>query len=146
MFLVFDWWLDVFWLKSHRNATYCIDFNIVIRIFNTPVSAKIAQGQRKWRAVLSLTVILTSHLSNITYFRQQQQQNKPINIMKFYLPTLNHLVIQLAKLQIYTLNLTTTFWHCKKNPITFEQECTSEWSWIWLSTKVRLIVEVWRYD
>ena len=35
------------------------------------------------------------------------------NIMKFYLPTLKHLVIQLAKLQIYTLNLTTTSWHCK---------------------------------
>ena len=52
MFLVFDWWLDVNWLKSHRNATYCIDFSIVIRILNTPVSAKIAQGQRKWRAVL----------------------------------------------------------------------------------------------
>ena len=34
--------------------------------------------------------------------------------MKFYLPTLKHLVIQLAKLQVYTLNLTTTFWHCKK--------------------------------
>ena len=30
---------------------------------------------------LSLTVILTSHFSNITYFRQQQQQNKPI---KYY--------------------------------------------------------------
>ena len=44
--------------------------------------------------------------------------------MKFYLPTLKHLVIQLAKLQIYTVNLTTTFWHRKKNPITFEQECT----------------------
>ena len=34
--------------------------------------------------------------------------------MQFYLPTLKHLVIQLTKLQIYTLNLTTTFWHCKK--------------------------------
>ena len=35
---------------------------------------------------LSLTIILTSHFSNITYFRQQQQQNKP---MKYYeiLPT-----------------------------------------------------------
>ena len=35
---------------------------------------------------LSLTVILTSHFSNITYFKQQQQQNKP---MKYYeiLPT-----------------------------------------------------------
>ena len=35
---------------------------------------------------LSLTAILTSHFSNITYFRQQQQQNKP---MKYYeiLPT-----------------------------------------------------------
>ena len=52
MLLVFDWWLDVIWLKSHRNATYCIDFNIVIRILNTPVSAKMAQGQRKWRAVV----------------------------------------------------------------------------------------------
>ena len=36
------------------------------------------------------------------------------NIMKFYLHTLKHLVIQLVKLQIYTLNLTATFWHCKK--------------------------------
>ena len=54
MFLVFDWWLDIIWLKSHRNATYCIDFNIVIRILNTPVSAKMAQGQRKWRAVLEI--------------------------------------------------------------------------------------------
>ena len=26
--------------------------NVVIRILNTPVSAKMAQGQRKWRAVL----------------------------------------------------------------------------------------------
>ena len=35
---------------------------------------------------LSLTVILTSHFSNISYFRQQQQQNK---LMKYYeiLPT-----------------------------------------------------------
>ena len=37
--------------------------------------------------------------------------------MKFYLPTLKHLVMQLAKLQIYTLNLTTTFWHCKKTTL-----------------------------
>ena len=51
MFLVFDWWLDVIWLKSHWNATNCIDFNIVIRILNTPVSAKMAQGQRKWHVV-----------------------------------------------------------------------------------------------
>ena len=51
-FLVFDWWLDVIWLKSHRNATYCINFNIVIRILNTPMSAKMAQGQRKRRAVI----------------------------------------------------------------------------------------------
>ena len=44
--------------------------------------------------------------------------------MKFYLPTLKHLVIQLAKLQVYTLNLTTNFDIAKKNTITFEQECT----------------------
>ena len=48
--------IDVIWLKSHRNATYCIDFNIVIRILNTPVSAKMAQGQRKWRAVISVNI------------------------------------------------------------------------------------------
>ena len=29
LFLVFDWWLDVIWLKSHRNATYGIDFNFL---------------------------------------------------------------------------------------------------------------------
>ena len=35
---------------------------------------------------ITLTVILTSHFSNITYFRQQQQQKKP---MEYYeiLPT-----------------------------------------------------------
>ena len=55
MFLVFDWWLDVIWLKSHRNATNCIDFNIVIRILNTPVSAKMAQGQRKWHVVVTFS-------------------------------------------------------------------------------------------
>ena len=37
---MFDWWLDVIWPKSHRNATYCIDFNFVIRVLNPPVSAK----------------------------------------------------------------------------------------------------------
>ena len=70
MFLVFDWWLDVIWLKSHRNATYCIDFNIVIRILNTPVSAKMAQGQRKWRAVIYIYVYIYIHVvsTNIIAF------------------------------------------------------------------------------
>ena len=63
MFLVFDWWLDVIWLKSHRNATNCIDFNIVIRILNTPVSAKMAQGQRKWHVVLSIPKLQRLHRS-----------------------------------------------------------------------------------
>ena len=52
MFLVFDWWLDVIWLKSHRNATNCIDFNIVIRILNT-------QCQRKWHKVSENGMLLT---------------------------------------------------------------------------------------
>ena len=52
--VVFDWWLYVIWLKSHRNPTYCIDYNVVIRFFNIPVSAKMAQGQRKWRDVAIL--------------------------------------------------------------------------------------------
>ena len=33
---------------------------------------------------LSLTVILTSHFSNITYFRQQQQQNKPMKCYEIW--------------------------------------------------------------
>ena len=49
--LVFDWWLYVIWLKSHRNAAYCVDFDIIISVLNTPVSVKMAQGQRKWQAV-----------------------------------------------------------------------------------------------
>ena len=56
--LVFDWWLDVIWLESHKNATYCIDFNIVICILNTPVSTKMAQGQRKWRAVIYIYIYI----------------------------------------------------------------------------------------
>ena len=64
MFLVFDWWLDVIWLKSHRNTTYCIDFNIVICILNTPVSAKMAQGQRKWRA--DIIANQNSHIMTIS--------------------------------------------------------------------------------
>ena len=50
-YLIGDYMLFV---TSHINAIYCIDFNIVIRILNTPVSAKMAQGQRKWHAVNSL--------------------------------------------------------------------------------------------
>ena len=48
---------------------------------------------------LSLTVILTSHFSNITYFRQQQQQNKP---MKYYeiLPTHTETTRKIANLYI----------------------------------------------
>ena len=38
------------------------------------------------RFYLSLTVNLTLHFSNITYFRQQQQQNKPMKYYEF-LPT-----------------------------------------------------------
>ena len=38
LLLVFNWWLYVILLKSQNNATYCIGFNIVIVIFNTPVA------------------------------------------------------------------------------------------------------------
>ena len=61
--------------------------------------------------------------------------------MKFYLPTLKHLVIQLAKLQIYTLNLTTTFWHCKNKSHYF-------WTGVYInicSTRVQILgdLSVW---
>ena len=34
--------------KYHRNATYYTNLNILMRFLNTPVSAKMAQGQGKW--------------------------------------------------------------------------------------------------
>ena len=45
--LVFDWSLSFLWSKSPRNATYCIDFNTITRMLNTPVSAKMPQGRSK---------------------------------------------------------------------------------------------------
>ena len=51
--IVVDVWLVICYL-----ATYCIDFYIVIRILNTPLSAKMAQGQRKWRAVKCFRILL----------------------------------------------------------------------------------------
>ena len=44
LFLVFDWWLCVIWPKSHRNATYCIHFNIIIHILSSPTP----QFQGNW--------------------------------------------------------------------------------------------------
>ena len=54
------WYLidDVILLKSHRNATCFIDFNIVIRILNPSLSAKMAQGQRKWHYILPYPLML----------------------------------------------------------------------------------------
>ena len=63
---------------------------------------------------LGLTVIFTSPFRTLLTSDNNSSKTSQWNIMKFNLPTLKHLVIQLAKLQIYTLNLTTTFWHCKK--------------------------------
>ena len=74
---------------------------------------------------LSLTAILTSHFSNITYFRKQQQQHKP---MKYYeiLPTHTetpcNTTRKIANLYIeFNCHFLTLQ---KKNSITFEQECT----------------------
>ena len=78
---VFDWWLDVIWPKSHRNATYCIDFKIVIRILNTLVSAKMAQGQRKWRAIYDISLYcMVCTCVNIVYLWMVQQSCFGINL------------------------------------------------------------------
>ena len=58
------------------------------------------------------------------------------NIMKFYLHTLKHLVIQLVKLQIYTLNLTATFWHCKKKSHYF-------WTGVYMSFPMKAFMTLW---
>ena len=72
-------------------------YSFVSRVF---ISAKLSIWHRIFRT------LLTSDNSS--------SKTSQWHIMKLYLPTLKHLVIQLTKLQIYTLNLTTTFWHCKK--------------------------------
>ena len=61
MLFVFDWWLYVIWLKSQRNATYFIAFNIVIHILNT-------QCQQKWHKVSKngvLFILKNKRISNI---------------------------------------------------------------------------------
>ena len=73
---------------------------------------------------LSLTVILTSHFSNITYFRQQQQQNKPMKyyeILPTHTETPRNTTRKIANLYIeFNYHFLTLQ---NKNPITFEQEC-----------------------
>ena len=74
---------------------------------------------------LILTVILTSQFSNITYFRQQQQQNKPMKyyeILPTHTETPHNTTRKIANLYIeFNYHFLTLQ---KKNPITFEQECT----------------------
>ena len=63
---------------------------------------------------LSLTVILTSHFSNITYFTQQQQQNKPMKyheILPTHTETPRNTTRKIANLYI---EFNYHFWHCKK--------------------------------
>ena len=80
---------------------------------------------------LSLTVILTSHFSNITYFRQQQQQNKPIKyyeILPTHTETPRNTTRKIANLYIeFNYHFSTL----QKNPITFEKECTLMYLHIW---------------
>ena len=74
---------------------------------------------------LSLIAILTSHFSNITYFRQQQQQNKRMKyyeILPTHTETSRDTTRKIANLYIeFNCHFLTLQ---KKNPITFEQECT----------------------
>ena len=44
-------------------------------------------------------------------------------LMIFFTMNAKDLIMQHENFHIYTLKLTTIFWHCKKNPITFEQGC-----------------------
>ena len=76
------------------------------------------------RLYLSLSVNSTSHLSNFADFRQLQIPNartKYHEILLLHTKTPHHTT---PNLQIDILNLNTTFRHCKKSPITFEQWCT----------------------
>ena len=66
------------------------------------------------RLYLSLTVILTSRFRTILTSDNHRSNTGERNIMKFYLFTPKHIIIPRTKLQIYTLKLTTNFWHCKK--------------------------------
>ena len=82
---------------------------------------------------LWIFVFISAHLSNkhhifrtLLILDNYRYQTRKRNIMKFYLLIPKHIIIQLVKLQIDILNLTTTFWHCKNILITFEQGC--KWS------------------
>ena len=77
------------------------------------------------RLYLSLSVNLTSHISDFVDFIQLQISNARTKYYEFYLFILKHLIIQLTKLQVCILNLSTTFRHCRTIPITFELGCTS---------------------
>ena len=80
---------------------------------------------------LWIFIFISAHLSikhhifrTLLTLNNNRNQRQKRNIMKFYLLLPKHLVIQLLKLQMDILNSNTTFWHCKKIPITFEQGCT----------------------
>ena len=77
---------------------------------------------------LSLTVILTSHFSNITYFRQQQQQNKPIK----YHETPRNTTRKIANLYIEFNN---HIWHCKKKSHYFWTGVNMIWKYPWDTMK-----------
>ena len=75
----------------------------------------------------SIAFFLT--LLTLDNYRYQTHER---NITKFYLLIPNHLIIQLTKLQVCILNMSTTFWHCRKNFDYF-------WTRVrrWLSTKLQ---------
>ena len=70
---------------------------------------------------LGLSVNSTSQISNFDEFRQLQIPNAQSNYHDILPVHTKHYDMQLGKSQIDILNLNTTFWHCKNNPITFEQ-------------------------
>ena len=83
---------------------------------------------------LSLTVILTSHFSNITYFRQQQQQNKPMKyyeILPTHCETPRNTTRKIANLYIeFNYHFLTLQ---KKIPLLLNRSVQNEVFWKWIS-------------
>ena len=68
------------------------------------------------RPFLSLSVNLTSHFRTLLISNNYRYQTHARNITRFYLLIPKYLTIQLTKLQIDILNLSTTLRHCRKIP------------------------------
>ena len=79
----------VIWPKPYRNAMYCIDSNIIIRIFNPPVSAKMAKGNfydaiLNTFAIVKVCAIIKTHHMVMTEIKKKYMYTYYTMCLKLY--------------------------------------------------------------